>query len=93
MIFESGMGPGHGAGRMRDLEIKIRRIVAERLGLDLEDVSPEASFMEDLGADSLDLSELFMLFEEEFDLEIPEADSARIVAVRDAVEYIEESLR
>ncbi len=73
---------------MEELDIKVRRLVAEQLGLEVDDVTPEASFTDDLGADSLDLAELFMFLEEEFDIEIPEADSSRIVAVRDAVVYI-----
>jgi acyl carrier protein len=67
---------------------KVKEIVAEQLGVDEEEVVPEASFIDDLGADSLDIVELIMALEEEFDMEIPDEDAEKIVTVGDAVEYI-----
>lgn len=71
---------------------KVKTIVVEQLGINYGDVTPDASFVEDLGADSLDVVELVMALEEEFDLKISDEDAARIATVRDAVEYITEEL-
>ncbi len=68
---------------------KIREIVVEQLGVDAEQVTPAASFVEDLGADSLDTVELIMAFEEEFDVEIPDTDAEKIKTVQDVINYIE----
>ena len=68
---------------------KIREIVVEQLGVDAEQVVPEANFLEDLGADSLDTVELIMAFEEEFDVEIPDTDAEKIKTVQDVIDYIE----
>ena len=68
---------------------KIREIVVEQLGVDAEQVVPEAIFVEDLGADSLDTVELIMAFEEEFDVEIPDTDAEKIKTVQDVIDYIE----
>lgn len=68
---------------------KIREIVVEQLGVDAEQVVPEAKFVEDLGADSLDTVELIMAFEEEFDVEIPDTDAEKIKTVQDVIDYIE----
>ena len=68
---------------------KIREIVVEQLGVDAEQVTPEANFVEDLGADSLDTVELIMAFEEEFDVEIPDTDAGKIKTVQDVMDYIE----
>lgn len=68
---------------------KIREIVVEQLGVDADQVVPEASFVDDLGADSLDTVELIMAFEEEFDVEIPDTDAERIKTVQDVIDYIE----
>ena len=68
---------------------KIREIVVEQLGVDAEQVVPEANFVEDLGADSLDTVELIMAFEEEFDVEIPDTDTEKIKTVQDVIDYIE----
>ena len=68
---------------------KIREIVVEQLGVDAEQVVPEANFVEDLGADSLDTVELIMAFEEEFDIEIPDTDAEKIKTVQDVIDYIE----
>lgn len=67
---------------------KIKRIIAEQLGIDEDEVVPEASFIDDLGADSLDIVELIMAFEEEFDLEIPDEDAEKIKTVQNAIDYI-----
>lgn len=67
---------------------KVRKIIAEQLGVEEEDVQMESSFIDDLGADSLDIVELIMAFEEEFDLEIPDSEAEKIATVGDAVEYI-----
>ncbi|MGI6703147.1 MAG: acyl carrier protein [Clostridia bacterium] len=67
---------------------KVREIIADQLGVDEEDIVSDARFLEDLGADSLDLVELIMALEEEFDLEIPDEDAEKISTVGDAVEYI-----
>ena len=68
---------------------KIREIVVEQLGVDAEQVVPEANIVEDLGADSLDTVELIMAFEEEFDVEIPDTDAEKIKTVQDVIDYIE----
>ncbi|NPV71199.1 MAG: acyl carrier protein [Firmicutes bacterium] len=70
---------------------RVKDIVVEQLGVAEEDVIPEASFIDDLGADSLDIVELVMALEEEFDMEIPDEDAERIVTVGDAVDYIREN--
>ena len=69
---------------------RLKKIVIEQLGVDEEQVTPEASFVDDLNADSLDLVELIMSLEEEFGMEISDEDAERIQKVSDAVEYIEE---
>lgn len=68
---------------------KVREIIVEQLGVDEEEVTSDASFVDDLGADSLDTVELVMAFEEEFSLEIPDEDAEKITRVKEAVEYIE----
>lgn len=73
-----------------DLEQKIREIVVERLGVDEGKVTMDASFIDDLGADSLDTVELVMAFEEAFDIEIPDEDAEKMVTVKDALEYLKE---
>ncbi len=75
---------------MSDVAAKIKQIVVEHLGVDEAKVTPEASFIDDLGADSLDTVELVMAFEEEFGVEIPDDAAEKIVTVRDAVNYIKE---
>ena len=69
---------------------RLKGLVTEQLGVDEEEVTPEASFVDDLNADSLDLVELIMSLEEEFGLEISDEDAERIKTVGDAAEYIEE---
>ncbi len=68
---------------------KVKGIIVEQLGVDEEEVTSDASFVDDLGADSLDTVELVMAFEEEFGLEIPDEDAEKITRVKEAVEYIE----
>ena len=68
---------------------RVKKIVAEQLSVDINEVTPTASFQNDLGADSLDTVELVMALEEEFGLEIPDEDAEKIVTVQDAVSYIE----
>ncbi|MBU0503451.1 MAG: acyl carrier protein [Candidatus Omnitrophota bacterium] len=72
------------------VEEKVKSIIAEQLGVKPEEVTPTASFIDDLGADSLDTVELVMAFEEEFGIEIPDEDAEKITSVGDAVKYIEE---
>ncbi len=74
----------------QDLESKIREIIVNELGVEPEKVTPDASFVEDLGADSLDTVELVMAFEEEFGIEIPDEDAEKIQTVGDAIKYIKE---
>ena len=71
------------------VEEKVRKIIAEKLSVDLEEVVPEASFVDDLGADSLDLVELIMSMEEEFDTEISDEDAEKIITVQDAINYVQ----
>ncbi len=66
----------------------VQKIIVDQLGVNPEEVTPEASFIDDLGADSLDIVELIMAFEEEFDLDIPDADAEKIGTVQDVVSYI-----
>ena len=73
---------------MSDVANKVKEIIAEQLGQDLENVVESANFTDDLGADSLDTVELVMALEDEFDVEIPEEDSANIKTVKDAMDYI-----
>jgi len=74
---------------METVEQRVKKIVAEQLGVNEETVKPESTFVDDLGADSLDIVELVMAFEEAFELEIPDEDAEKITTVKDAVEYIE----
>jgi acyl carrier protein len=69
---------------------KVKSIIAEQLGVKPEEVTSEASFVDDLGADSLDTVELVMALEEEFGIEIPDEDAEKITTVADAIKYIEE---
>jgi acyl carrier protein len=75
---------------MSDIESRVKKIVAEHLSEDIERISLESSFVDDLGADSLDLVELVMAFEEEFKVEIPDDVAEKIVKVSDAVKYVSE---
>lgn len=75
-----------------DME-KFKEIIVDRLGVDPGEVTPEASFIDDLGADSLDTVELVMAFEEEFDIEIPDEDAEQLTSVGKAMEYLEKRLK
>ena len=68
---------------------KVKSIIVEQLGVDAEEVTPAASFTDDLGADSLDIVELVMAFEEEFGVEIPDDAAEKITTVKDAIDYID----
>ena len=70
------------------IEDKVKKIIAEKLSVDMEEVVPEASFVDDLGADSLDLVELIMSMEEEFDVEISDEGAEKITTVKDAFDYV-----
>lgn len=73
---------------MSDIELRIKEAVAEQLGLRAEEINNDASFMDDLGADSLDLVELVMSFENDFDITIPDEDSGQITTVQSAIDYV-----
>lgn len=73
-----------------DVAERVKKIIIEQLGVDESEVTPDASFVEDLGADSLDTVELIMVLEEEFGIEIPDEDAEKIVHVKDAVQYIKD---
>lgn len=70
------------------MEDKVKEIIAKQLGVDMAEVRPDASFVDDLGADSLDTVELVMAFEEAFGVQIPDEDAEKIIKVQDAVDYI-----
>jgi acyl carrier protein len=74
---------------MASTEERVKQIIVEQLGVDEGEVTPTASFVDDLGADSLDTVELVMAFEEAFGMEIPDEDAEKIATVKDAVDYIE----
>ena len=74
-----------------DIEEKVKNVVIEQLGVSADEVVPEASFVDDLGADSLDLVELVMVLEAEFSKEIPDEDAEKIQTVQDAINYIKNS--
>jgi acyl carrier protein len=76
---------------MAAVEEKVKQIIVEQLQVDEAEVTPGASFQEDLGADSLDVVELVMQFEEAFDIQIPDEDAEKIKTVKDAIEYIEKN--
>ena len=74
---------------MSNIEERVKKIIVEQLGVKEEDVKPAASFVDDLGADSLDTVELVMALEEEFDTEIPDEEAEKITTVQAAIDYIE----
>ena len=74
---------------MASVEERVKQIIVEQLGVSEEEVTSTASFVDDLGADSLDQVELVMAFEESFGIEIPDEDAEKITSVKDAIEYIE----
>ncbi len=69
---------------------EVKQIIVEQLGVDEEEVKPEAKFVEDLGADSLDTVELVMAIEEKFGIDIPDSDAEKIITVQDAIDYVEQ---
>ncbi|ABM02929.1 acyl carrier protein [Psychromonas ingrahamii 37] len=73
---------------MSNIEERVRNIIVEQLGVQLEEVKNEASFVDDLGADSLDTVELVMALEEEFDTEIPDEEAEKITTVQSAIDYV-----
>lgn len=75
---------------MSDVEDRVKKIVVEHLGVEADKVTPNASFIDDLGADSLDTVELVMAFEEEFSVEIPDDAAEKILTVQDAINFIKE---
>jgi len=77
---------------MASVEEKIVEIISEQLGLDKDDIQLEASFIDDLGADSLDIVEMIMTIEDDFDIEIPDEDAEKIVLVQDAITYITDKM-
>ena len=76
-------------GGFMSVEQKVKQIIVEQLGVDENAVDPTASFVDDLGADSLDIVELVMAFEEAFEIDIPDEDAEKITVVKDAIDYIE----
>ncbi len=74
------------------IEERVKKIVSEQLGIEDEEITAESSFVEDLGADSLDTVELVMAFEEEFKIEIPDEDAEKILSVKNAIDYIKEKV-
>ena len=76
---------------MSDTADRVKKIVVEHLGVEEDKVTPDASFIDDLGADSLDIVELVMAFEEEFGVEIPDDAAEKITTVKDAIEYIDQN--
>lgn len=77
---------------MSEISSKVVEIIKDKLNVDAQDITPEASFASDLGADSLDTVELIMDFEKEFDLQIPDEDAEKISTVGDAIKYVEEHI-
>jgi len=80
-------------GFVMDLESRIKEIIADQLGVEVEKLKNEASFVQDLGADSLDVVELVMAFEEEFGIEIPDEDAEKIRTVGDVINYLKERVQ
>ncbi len=78
---------------MASLEERVTQIIVDQLGVEPTEVTAEASFVDDLGADSLDRVELIMAFEEQFNLEIPDEDAEKIVTVQNAIDYIQKNAK
>lgn len=74
--------------KANEIEVRVKKIVVEQLGVKEEEITTDASFVDDLGADSLDTVELVMALEEEFETEIPDEDAEKIITIKDAVKYI-----
>src|SRR6187549_2464663 len=81
-------GPQQGGTRMENVEQRVKKIVAEQLGVNEAEIKNESSFVDDLGADSLDTVELVMALEEEFETEIPDDDAEKITTVQQAIDYV-----
>ena len=77
---------------MADIEAKVKEIIVEQLGVDEGQITKESSFIDDLGADSLDTVELVMAFEEKFDIEIPDEDAEKMRTVGNAIDYLDQKL-
>jgi acyl carrier protein len=77
---------------MASLDERVKQIIVDQLGVDANEVTPEANFIEDLGADSLDTVELVMAFEEEFDIEIPDEDAEKMLTVGMAIDYLKKKV-
>jgi len=75
------------------VEKRVKDIVAEQLGIDLEEVHADSAIIDDLGADSLDIVELVMALEEEFDMDIPDEDAQKIITVKDAADYVRNNIQ
>ncbi len=78
--------------QMNEIKARVKKIVTEQLGVKEEEVTEEASFVDDLGADSLDTVELVMALEEEFEIEIPDEDAEKIITIKDAMAYVSERM-
>ncbi len=78
---------------MAAVEEKVKQLIVEQLGVDEAEVTPNAHFIDDLGADSLDIVELVMTFEEAFEIEIPDEDAEKITTVKDAIDYIQSHVK
>lgn len=74
---------------MSELETKVKQIIAEKLAVSEDKITPQAAFVDDLGADSLDQVELIMAFEDAFDVEIPDEDAEKLKSVKDAIDYLQ----
>jgi acyl carrier protein len=75
-----------------DIDAKVKQIIAEKLGVSEDKITPQAAFVDDLGADSLDQVELIMAFEDAFDIEIPDEDAEKMRTVKDAMDYLQKKL-
>ena len=86
----ASLGSANGKGKRMSVEAKVKSIIAEQLGVGEDEIKAESAFIEDLGADSLDIVELVMAMEEEFEVEIPDEEAEHIKTVQDAVNFINE---
>lgn len=77
---------------MASVEEKVKELIAEQLGLEKDDIQSEASFIDDLGADSLDIVEMIMTIEDEYDIEISDDDAEKIITVQNAISFIKEKM-